>query len=73
MRDCWAVQPESRPTFADLVKQLSTYLESMATYLKLTNPNTKLYLGVGIQSSSDQEQNNDNIMNVTQAVTETMM
>ena len=66
MRDCWALQPESRPTFANLVKQLSTLLsESMASYLKLTQPDTELHLGVGIQSTSDQEQNN---MNVTQTI-----
>ena len=72
MRDCWAVQPESRPTFAGLVKRLSAYLESMAAYLKLTNPNTEVYSGVGIQSSSDQEQNYD--IDATQTiVNETMM
>ena len=68
MKDCWAVQPETRPTFADLVKQLSTYLESMANYLKLNNTNTELYLGVGIldQSTSDREQNNN--MDATQTI-----
>ena len=66
MRDCWALQPESRPTFADLAKQLSAYLESMASYLKLIHFDTELYLGVGIKSASDQEQSN---MDMTQTET----
>ena len=37
MKECWALKPESRPTFANLVKQLSSYLESMASYLKLAD------------------------------------
>ena len=65
MRDCWALQPESRPTFADLVKQLSTHLESMASYLKLTEADTELHLRGCIQSTSDQEQDN---MDVTQTI-----
>ena len=73
MRDCWAVQPESRPTFADLVKQLSTCLESMATYLKLTNPDTELYSGVGIQSLTSSDQVQINEMDATQTINETMM
>lgn len=37
MKDCWSLKPESRPTFATLVQQLSNYLESMTSYVKLCN------------------------------------
>lgn len=32
MKDCWSLKSESRPTFANLVKKLSSDLESLASY-----------------------------------------
>ena len=37
MESCWAVPSTSRPTFADLVKQLSGYLEYLASYVILSD------------------------------------
>ena len=37
MKSCWALTSTSRPTFADLVKQLSGYLEYVASYVILSD------------------------------------
>ena len=39
MKSCWALTSTSRPTFADLVKQLSGYLEYIASYVILSDVN----------------------------------
>ena len=39
MNSCWALMPMSRPTFVDLVKQLSGYLECLAKYVILSDVN----------------------------------
>ena len=38
LKECWALKPELRPTFANIVKQFSSFLESMASYVQLTDP-----------------------------------
>ena len=57
MKNCWAIEPDSRPTFTMLVKQLSAYLESMASYVKLAESDyeTKHYTGVGILQTDREE------------------
>ena len=37
MTSCWVLTSVLRPTFADLVKQLSGYLESLASYVILSD------------------------------------
>ena len=39
MKSCWALTSMSRPTFADIVKQLSDYLEYLAAYVILSDVN----------------------------------
>ena len=39
VKSCWALMPMSRPTFADLVKQLSGYLGYIASYVILSDVN----------------------------------
>ena len=39
MKSCWELTSMSRPTFADLVKQLSAYLEYIASYVILSDLN----------------------------------
>ena len=55
MKDCWALEPDSRPTFTSLEKQLSSYLESMASYVKLADAETRCYTGVGILQTNEGE------------------
>ena len=50
MKDCWALNSELRPAFAILVQNLSTYLESMASYVMLNDTDSHDYSGVGIPS-----------------------
>ena len=33
MLQCWEMEPDSRPSFSDLVKTISTSLEEMSDYL----------------------------------------
>ena len=33
MRQCWELEPESRPSFSSLVQSLSKFLESIAGYM----------------------------------------
>ncbi len=41
MRNCWATDPEKRPTFNDIVRTLSGYTETLAGYLDMNyNPFT---------------------------------
>ena len=37
MKSCWTLMSMSRPTFADLVQQLSGYLECLASYVILSD------------------------------------
>ena len=39
MTSCWALTSVLRPTFADLVKQMSGYLECLASYVILSDMN----------------------------------
>ena len=39
MKSCWELMSMSRPTFADLIKQLSAYLECLAGYVILSDVN----------------------------------
>ena len=55
MKECWALKPESRPTFANLVKQLSSYLESMASYLKLADLGDECHGDVDMKSGDNGE------------------
>ena len=42
MKKCWEIMPEDRPTFKELRKNTSKYLEHIAGYLEMGfNPFTK--------------------------------
>ncbi len=49
MKQCWAESPEDRPTFSDLVENVSEYTEKIAGYLdiNLYNPFTATYEEIG--------------------------
>ena len=57
IKDCWALDSEIRPTFASLVTRLSSFLESMASYVVLNNSGSQNYSSVGIISSDNVQKN----------------
>lgn len=72
MKACWAFKSESRPTFTSLVKQLSVYLESMASYVTLTDLGNEC-CGYVDQAANNGEQRHTLAMTAGSAVNETIM
>ena len=67
MKECWRLDAEKRPTFSELVNNLSAYLESLASYLKLVDEDNNHQYDVEVNL----EEQNDPV--VTLAVNETIM
>ena len=56
MLQCWDPEPQSRPTFSDIVASLSQSLEAMADYLDINAfGNNKVKHDQGVDQASEPE------------------